>query len=281
MIRLGAHMSIAGGVDRALERGAWIGCDTVQIFLKNNMRWRGKKLTAAETRRFHAQRQATQIAPVFAHSCYLINLAAIHGPTLRRSIAAMIDEIQRATQLGVPFIVMHPGAHMGAGEKPGLRRVARSLNEVFRATRESPVRIALETTAGQGTNLGHRFEHLAEIMAAVAKPDRVAVCIDTCHLLAAGYDIRTPPGYRQTMNEFDRVVGLKHVVGFHLNDSKTPLGSRVDRHAHIGKGHIGLSGFRSVLRDGRWRGLPMVLETPKSDDLHEDVENLRVLRRLC
>ena len=274
-------MSIAGGVDRALERGASIGCDTIQIFLKNNMQWRGKKLTVAETQRFLAQQQATKIAPVFAHSCYLINLAAVHAPTLRRSITAMIDEIQRATQLGVPFIVMHPGSHVGAGERQGLRRIARSLDEVFRATRESPVKIALETTAGQGTNLGYRFEHLAEIMASVAKPERVAVCIDTCHLLAAGYDIRTPQGYRRTMEEFDRVVGSKRVVAFHLNDSKTPLGSRVDRHAHIGKGHIGLAGFRSVLRDARWRGLPMVLETPKSDDLHEDVENLRVLRRLC
>ncbi len=274
-------MSIAGGVDRALERGASIGCDTIQIFLKSNVQWRGKKLTAAETRRFHAQQQATKIAPVFAHSCYLINLAAVDARTLRRSIAAMIDEIQRATRLGLPFIVMHPGAHMGAGERSGLRRIARSLDEVFRATRESPVKIALETTAGQGTNLGYRFEHLAEIMALVAKPERVAVCVDTCHLLAAGYDIRTLQGYRQTMKEFDQVVGCKHVVAFHLNDSKTPLGSRVDRHAHVGKGQIGLAGFRRVLRDARWRGLPMVIETPKSDDLHEDVENLRVLRRLC
>ncbi|HUI05483.1 MAG TPA: deoxyribonuclease IV [Verrucomicrobiae bacterium] len=280
MIRLGAHMSIAGGVDRALERGASIGCDTIQVFLKSNRQWRGKKLTAAETQRFHVQQQATKIAPVFAHACYLINLAAAAGLTRRRSIAAMIDEIQRATQLGVPFIVMHPGAHLGAGERLGLRRVARSLDEVFRATRNSPVKIALETTAGQGSNLGYRFEHLAEIMGSVAAPERVAVCIDTCHLLAAGYDIRTPQGYRETMRKFDRVVGSNHVVGVHLNDSKAPLGSRVDRHAHIGQGHIGLSGFRSVLGDGRWRGLPMVLETPKSDDLHEDVENLRVLRRL-
>jgi len=281
MIRLGAHMSIAGGVNRALERGASIGCDTVQIFLKNNMQWRGKKLTVSEAERFRAQQQATKIRPVFAHSSYLINLAAVHAPTLRRSLAAMIDEIQRATVLGVPFIVMHPGAHMGAGERQGLRRIARSLNEIFRATRESPVKIALETTAGQGSNLGYRFEHLGEIMELVASPERVVVCIDTCHLLAAGYDIRTPRGYRTTMREFDRVVGSKHVVAFHLNDSITPLGSRVDRHAHIGKGHIGLDGFRCVVRDARWRGLPMVLETPKSDDLHEDVENLRVLRRLC
>ena len=273
-------MSIAGGVDRALERGASIGCDTIQIFLKNNMQWRGRKLTAAETRRFRAQQQATKIRPVFAHSSYLINLGAVHVSTLRCSIAAIIDEIRRATQLGVPFVVMHPGSHMGAGEEPGLRRIARSLDEVFRATPESSVKIALETTAGQGTNLGYRFEHLADIMAHVANPGRIAVCIDTCHLLAAGYDIRTPRSYHRTMREFDRIVGSRRVVAFHLNDSKTPLGSRVDRHAHIGQGHIGLAGFRCVVRDPRWRKLPMVLETPKSDDLHEDVENLRVLRRL-
>jgi deoxyribonuclease-4 len=280
MIRLGAHMSIAGGVDRALDRGAAIGCDTIQIFLKSNMQWRGKPLTRAEIRRFQARQRATAIRPVFAHACYLINLAAAQAPTLRRSIAALIDEVQRATRLGVPFVVLHPGSHMGAGERAGLRRVAHSLDEVFRSTRQSPVRLALETTAGQGTNLGHRFEHLADILALVANPDRIAVCIDTCHLLAAGYDIRTARGYRKTMDEFDRVVGCQHVVAFHLNDSKAPLGSRVDRHAHIGKGHIGLQGFRHLLRDARWRGLPMVLETPKSDDLHEDVENLRVLRRL-
>lgn len=194
------------------------------------------------------------------------------------SIAAMIDEIQRAELIGVPFIVMHPGAHMGASESRGLRRIARSLDEIFHATKRSRVKIALETTAGQGTNLGYRFEHLAEILARVTNPERLAVCIDTCHLHAAGYDIRTPRAYRKTMKEFDRIIGCKRVAAFHLNDSKTPFGSRVDRHAHIGKGQIGLSAFRCILRDPRWRKLPMVLETPKSDDLHEDVENLKVLR---
>jgi deoxyribonuclease-4 len=280
MPKLGAHMSIAGGVDRALERGASIGCDTVQIFLKNNMQWRGRQLLATEVQRFKLRQNETKIRPVFAHSSYLVNLAASNALFLRRSIAAMIDEIDRATQLGVPFIVMHPGAHMGVGERPGLRRIARSLDKIFRATRKSSVQIALETTAGQGTNLGYRFEHLAEVIALVKQPERMAVCIDTCHVHAAGYDIRTPSGYRKTMKEFDRVVGCGRVAAFHLNDSKTPLGSRVDRHAHIGKGQIGLAAFRCVVRDARWRKLPMVLETPKSDDLHEDVENLRVLRRL-
>jgi deoxyribonuclease-4 len=280
MVRLGAHMSIAGGVDRAVERGASIGCDTIQIFLKNNMQWRGKKLSAAEVVAFRERQQTAALRPVFAHSSYLINLAATNRLFLRRSMAALIDEIQRADALGVPFIVMHPGSHMGAGELRGLRQVVRSLNEVFKATRRSAVQVALETTAGQGSNLGHRFQHLADIINGVKQPARMAVCIDTCHVFAAGYDIRTLGGYRNTMRELERTIGSQRVVAFHLNDSKTPLGSRVDRHAHIGRGQIGLAGFRRVLRDRRWRNLPMVLETPKSADLHEDVENLRVLRGL-
>ncbi len=276
MVRLGAHMSIAGGVDRALERGASIGCDAIQIFLKNNMQWRGRKLSMAEVKRFRAARRG----PVFAHSTYLINLAATNPAFLRKSIAALIDEVERAAALDVPFIVMHPGAHMGAGETAGLKKVARSLDEIFRATPRCRVCIALETTAGQGTNLGYRFEHLAEIFQSSRHPGRLAVCVDTCHLFAAGYDIRTPRGYRQAMRALDHLVGYRQVVAFHLNDSKTLLGSRVDRHEHIGKGKIGLAGFRHVLRDRRWRDLPMVLETPKGEDLREDVENLRVLREL-
>lgn len=273
-------MSIAGGVDRAVERGASAGCDTVQIFLKNNRQWRGKPLPAAETARFHALQAETGIHPVFAHGSYLINLAATNPEVHRRSVAALIDEIHRATRLGVPWIVMHPGAHGGAGEDAGLKRIAGSLDHAFAEAPHSPVRVALETTAGQGTNLGWRFEHLAQILQLVGTPLRVAVCVDTCHLLAAGYDIRTPRAYGKTMKELDRLVGSRNVVALHLNDSKTPLGSRVDRHEHIGRGHVGLEGFRCLLADPRWRDVPMVLETPKSDDLHEDVENLRVLREL-
>jgi deoxyribonuclease-4 len=280
MVKLGAHMSIAGGVARALERGVAIGCDAIQIFLKNNMQWRGPKISTDEATKFRALRITTGIAPVFAHSCYLINLAATNTRFLRQSIAATVEEIQRAALLGVPFIVVHPGAHLDAGEEAGLRRCARSLDEIFRATARSGVRIALETTAGQGTNLGFRLEHLAEIFQLVDNPRRLAVCVDTCHLFAAGYDIRTPKGYAKTMDDLDRRVGIRQVVAIHLNDSKMPIGSRVDRHEHIGKGHIGLNAFRRILRDPRWDGLPMVLETPKSDDLHEDVENLQVLRSL-
>jgi deoxyribonuclease-4 len=262
-------MSIAGGFGLAIERGLSIGCGAIQIFLKNATQWRGRNITGTEARRF---RQARGALPVFAHSSYLINLG-VENP---RSVAALADEIRRADLLGVPFIVMHPGAHLGTGEAAGLESVARNLDAVFAATPLSTVRIALETTAGQGSCLGHRFEHLAAIIQSSHHPDRLAVCVDTCHLFAAGYDITTRRGYEAAMRQLD---GLP-VVAFHLNDSKKPLGSRVDRHEHIGRGLIGLEAFRCVLRDARWRGLPMVLETPKGEEMREDVENLRVLRGL-
>jgi deoxyribonuclease IV len=281
MLNLGAHMSIAGGVDRALERGASIGCSAIQIFLKNNMQWLGKKFSKTEIVRFHENQKITGMRTVFAHSSYLINLAATNRSFRKRSIESLVDEIERATVLGVPFIVMHPGAHMGAGEVAGLRAVAESLDAAFEATPESKVRIALETTAGQGSSLGCRFEHLAEIFQTCRYPSRLAVCVDTCHVFAAGYDIRTATGYEATMKRLCRLVGRKQVVAFHLNDSKKPLGSRVDRHEHIGKGMLGSAAFRYLLNDKRWDGLPMVLETPKGPDLAEDVVNLRRLRRLC
>ena len=265
----GAHMSISGGVDLALERGVSIGCDIVQIFLKNNMQWTGNPFTAAEVARFKAHR-----LPAFAHSSYLINIAATNPTFRRKSIAALIDEIERAAQLGLPFIVLHPGA---LGD---LRTATQSLDEAFAATKRRPVKIALETTAGQGSCLGHLFAQLATIIQAAQHPTRLAVCVDTCHIFAAGYDIRTPRGYRAAVEEMDQTFGCKQIVAFHLNDSKKPLGSRVDRHEQIGKGHLGLPAFRNVVRDERWRDLPMVLETPKGPDLAEDVVNLRVLRRL-
>ena len=269
MPKLGAHMSITGGVDRALERGATVGCHAVQIFLKNNMQWAGKSLDPDEISRFRQHR-----LPVFAHSSYLINPASLNPVFRSKSIVALIDEINRATLLGLPFIVLHPGA------QGDLQAAAQSLDEAFVATKHSPVKIALETTAGQGTCLGHRFEHLAAIFQFSKYPARLAVCVDTCHIFAAGYDIRTSKGYRATVCEMEQTFGCDKIAAFHLNDSKKPLGSRVDRHEHIGKGHLGLPAFRNVLRDERWQDLPMVLETPKGPDLAEDIENLRVLRRL-
>ena len=273
-------MSIAGGLPRAVERGASIGCDAIQIFLKNNMQWTGRPLADEEAHQFRLRQSEIGGEVAFAHSSYLINLGTRVERLRARSVVALTDEVQRASRLGVPFIVVHPGAHMGAGETAGLQRVAQSLGEVLTATPDSRVRIALETTAGQGTCLGHRFEHLAGIIQLVGDAPRLAVCVDTCHIFAAGYDIRTARAYKMTMTQFDRIIGCERVVAFHLNDSKTPFNSRVDRHEHIGNGHLGLGAFRHVLRDPRWDGLPMVLETPKSADLHEDVTNLRVLRSL-
>ena len=270
MLTLGSHMSITGGVDCALERGASIGCGVVQIFLKNNMQWAGKPFATDEIARFRKLN-----LPAFAHSSYLINPASLNPEFRRKSVVALMDEINRATLLGVPFIVLHPGA------QGDLRAAVESLDEALAATKSSPVKIALETTAGQGSCLGHRFEHLATIIQSSKHPGRLAVCVDTCHIFAAGYDIRTAQGYRTTIAEMDQTFGTEQIVAFHLNDSKKPLGSRVDRHEHIGKGHLGLSAFRHVLRDERWRHLPMVLETPKGPDLAEDVVNLAVLRRLA
>jgi deoxyribonuclease-4 len=276
-------MSIAGGADKAIERGRLTGCEAVQIFTRGNMQWRSRPLRAEEIAAFKKLRADAGIAPVFAHDSYLINLGATNPVTLRMSIEAMVDELQRAGALGLPFVVSHPGAHMGAGEDAGLRRIAESLKEVFRQTRGSPVKVALETTAGQGTNLGYRFEHLADLIARVG-PERLAVCVDTCHLLAAGYDIRTPRTFAAVAKEFGRVIGWKFLAALHLNDSKTPLGSRVDRHEHIGKGHVGREAFRLVLNHPHFSRVPGVLETPKGN--FEDVSpldkaNLRLLRSLA
>lgn len=279
-MKFGAHMSTSGGVWKSLERGASIGCEIVQIFVKSNMRWFGAPHGAADVLKFAQERKARKFAAVFGHTGYLINAASPAGANRDNSIKSLIQEIEFATALGLPFLVMHPGAHMGAGEKQGIKRAIAGLNEAFRATRKSAVRIALENTAGQGSCLGYRIEHLAAVYDGVKDPERLAVCLDTCHFFAAGYDIHAPKGWDAALKEVDRLVGLKQVVAFHLNDSKTDLGSRVDRHEHIGKGKIGLDGFRHIVNDPRLRKCPGCLETPKSDDLHEDVENLATLRSL-
>lgn len=273
-------MSASGGVWRALERGASIGCEIVQIFVKNNMQWFGKPHPPGDVAKFAELRKASRFAAVFAHTGYLINVASPPGANRDNSLKSLIQEIGFATALDLPFLVMHPGAHCGTGEKEGLRQAVAGLNEAFAATRPSKVRIALENTAGQGSCLGYRIEHLAEIYDRVKRPERLAMCLDTAHFLASGCDIRTPKGWEAALKEVDRLVGLKQVVAFHLNDSKTDLGSRVDRHEHIGKGKIGLEGFRHIVNDSRLRKCPGCIETPKSDDLLADVENLKTLRGL-
>ena len=278
---LGAHMSIAGGVDQAILRGHSIGCQTIQIFTKNNNQWDGKALSADGTEQFKRLRQEKGIHPVLAHDAYLINLASPNPIVYKKSLKAFGDELIRAEQLGIEFLVMHPGAHLGKGEEWGLRRIAESIGMALEQYSPSfKVRVLLEITAGQGSNVGYRFEHLAQILKLVSRPDRMGICLDTCHLFAAGYDIRTEKGYQKVMKQFDDMIGIDQIKAFHLNDSKKGLACRVDRHEHIGKGAIGLEGFRALLNDPRFEKIPMVLETPKGADMKEDVMNLAVLRQL-
>jgi len=273
-------MSIAGGLDRAIERGQSLGCRTIQIFTKNSNQWKSKPLTNDAVEAFRRAWAESGIGPVFAHDSYLINLASPDAEKHRKSMKAFLDEMRRAERLGLAYLVMHPGSHLSSGESKGLRKIARSLDRLHRQTAGFNLIVLLETTAGQGTNLGHRFEHLAEIIDQVEQPERLGVCFDTCHALAAGYDIRSAAGYRKVMREFDRVLGLERLRVFHLNDSKKPLDSRVDRHEHIGKGQLGLEPFRLILNDRRFKKVPKVLETPKGPEMEEDRVNLQILRDL-
>jgi len=275
-------MSIAGGLDRAPLRGRQVGCDTIQVFTKSNRQWRAKRLSDREVQAFRANLKATGIGPVVAHDCYLVNLAAARPSLWKKSVAAFREEMDRAGRLGIPYLVTHPGSHAGAGEAEGIRRVGEALNVLHAALpRHGGVQILLETTAGQGSSLGYRFEQLAAILDRVVRADRVGICLDTCHVFAAGYDIRTTDGYRKTMRELDACLGLPRLKAIHLNDSLQGLGSRVDRHAHIGDGRMGLEPFRCLVNDPALRGIPMILETPKDDDfVKADRRNLARLRRL-
>lgn len=275
-------MSIAGGMDKAVERARIVGCDALQVFTKNNNQWRAAPFRDGEVEAFRRGLEETGIGPVVAHDGYLINLAARVRPLWKKSLAAFIVELERCATLGIPSLVAHPGAHGGAGEAEGIQRAAEAL-EASLAAVAGPM-VLLEVTAGQGTSLGWRFDHLAAIRAAVGTlaRRRVGVCLDTCHLFAAGYDFRTPAGYRALRREMDATLGAGLVRAIHLNDSKKCLGSRVDRHDHIGRGQIGLPGFRQFVRDRAWRGVPMLLETPKEPDFRRtDRRNLSVLRRLA
>jgi deoxyribonuclease-4 len=279
-MKFGAHMSTSGGVWKALDRGESIGCEIVQLFVKNNMQWFGRPYQAGDVAEYRKRLVPGKFACVFGHSGYLINLAAPPSANRDKSVESLIQEIQLATEIELPFLVLHPGAHLGAGEGPGIEQAVQGLNEVFRATRSSRVRIALENTAGQGSCLGCDVQHLAAIYEKVDNPERLGICLDTAHLFAAGYDVRTGKGWNKAIGEVHATIGLKEILAFHLNDSKTDLGSRVDRHAHIGQGKIGREGFRHIVNDDRFLDHAGCLETPKSGDLHEDVENLKVLRSL-
>ena len=273
---LGAHMSIGGGPAKALERGRSIGCSAIQIFVKNNMQWFAKPFAEGELSSYHDYPDRPKL--VFGHTSYLINPGAKNPDFREKSIRALAEELARADQLGLPFLVLHPGAHMGDGEETGLNRIVSSLDEVFAVG--GKCRIALEITAGQGTSLGCRFEHLATIIERSKFQERLTTCLDTAHLFAAGFDISTAKGFWDALKKFDQIIGRDRLSAWHLNDSKTVLGSRVDRHDHIGKGKIGLAPFREIMRSGEFAAIPKVLETPKEEDLKEDVENMKVLRGL-
>jgi deoxyribonuclease IV len=277
---LGAHMSIAGGTPRAVERARKAGCNVIQIFVKNSNQWKGKPLSDAEVEEFVRKRTAARLVHAVAHTCYLINLASPEGTFRRQSLDTFLDELQRADRLGLSHLVVHPGAHLGHGEAAGITRISRALDEVCERAAQGGIGIALEGTAGQGTSLGYRFGHLRDILAGCRYPERVFICLDSCHLFAAGHDLRSREGYLGTMESFERLVGLAKLKVLHLNDSKKDLGSRVDRHEHIGKGRMGVEAFRWFLNDPRLLQVPKVIETPKGLTLREDKRNLRLLRSL-
>ena len=278
----GSHMSIAGGCDRAVRAAGAVGFETVQLFTKNNNQWKAPPLSDLHVATFRAALLETGIVDPVAHTSYLINLASPDDTLWEKSIEALAVEAQRCEVLGIPDLVVHPGAHMGEGEEAGVVRIARALDQVHRRTKGLRVLIDLETTAGQGTNLGYRFEHLRDILDRVEQSERLGVCVDTCHIFAAGYSLATPGEYDETIDRLDRAVGLKRVRAWHLNDSCRECGSRVDRHAGIGAGYMGLKPFRHLVNDLRFRDLPMILETPKGIDQGEDLDerNLKTLRRL-
>ena len=276
----GAHFSVAGGPVNAVKECVAHGADAVQIFTKNASQWAGKPITDADATAFRAAVVAAGVRFPTAHDSYLINLATADDALFEKSVAAFADEIRRADRLGLTYLVTHPGAHVGSGEAAGLARVVTGLNEALSRTPGSQVTVLLETTAGQGTCLGATFDHLATILAGVATPARFGVCLDTCHVFAAGYDLRTAAGYAQVFAEFAAVVGLDRLKLFHVNDSAKPLGSRVDRHAGLGLGEIGPEAFRLLATDRRFADLPMILETPKEDAAGNAMDgvNLGLLR---
>ena len=277
---LGAHMSIAGGLHLAFTRIQEVQGESLQIFLSNQRQWQTVPLTSEVVEDFRQQWKENGYMPVAAHDSYLINLAAPDPTTLEKSVAAFADELERAAALEIPFLITHPGSHRGLGVEAGLERLVENMDRAITRSKTSTVMVLIENTAGQGTNLGSTFEEISFIISESQYGEGLGVCLDTSHAFAAGYDIRTRLTYEDTISKFDQIIGLEKLKFFHINDSKRPLGSRVDRHEHIGKGEIGLAGFRLLLNDPRFQHHPMVLETPKGKDLKEDKKNLKVLRSL-
>lgn len=277
---LGAHMSIAGGLHLAIERAVAAGCGVVQIFTRNSNQWRGKPVSDEAAALFKGRFALSGLHEAVSHDIYLINLAAPEGEIRDKSLAAFQDELETCARLGIMKVVMHPGSHLTDTAETGLERVVAAFDRLFDLVPQFEGKVLLETTAGQGTNLGRTFEELQAIISGSRHGKRFGVCFDTCHTFAAGYDLTTPGGYADAMNQFDRVIGLDRLECFHFNDSKKGLGSRVDRHEHIGKGELGLEPFRHILNDPRFATVPKILETPKGDNEEMDAVNLATLRGL-
>lgn len=283
MAILGAHKSIGGGLDKAVQRAAQSGCDCLQLFTKNCSQWRSRPVTRQQAEQFQKALRQSGMRHPLAHDSYLINLASPDRTLWQRSIHAFVEELRRAQTLGIPYVVTHPGAYTTGNEASGINRIVKALDEIHHRAQAIRVKCLLETTAGQGTSLGWRFEHLAQILASVKEPERLGVCFDTCHVFAAGYPLTGGDAFYATLDQFDKTIGLCRIKAFHLNDSHRECGSRVDRHAHIGRGRIGLDAFRLLLCEPRFQEVPMYLETPKGieDGVDLDEVNLRVLRGLA
>ena len=277
---LGAHTSTAGGVSKSIERAEKLGFTAIQIFTKNNNRWFQKQLDEKEISKFRINLKNSNIKFVVSHDSYLINLCAKDKSILRKSREAFLDELTRCEQLGIPYLNFHPGSHLGAGEKEGIKLIVESLNIIHNKTKHFKVSSMLEATAGAGTAIGYRFEQLREIIDLVDNKKRMSVCIDTAHIFAAGYDIKNLKNYKKVIKEFDEIIGLERLKCFHMNDSKKELGSRRDRHEHIGKGFIGKDGFANIMNDKRLKNIPKILETPKGKQMKEDIRNLKTLLSL-
>jgi deoxyribonuclease-4 len=280
---LGVHFSIAGGLTRALDEAAAYGCPVLQMFTKNASTWKEREVDAAESEAFRRRREALGIQFAAAHTAYLINLAAGDADLRRRSREALRSELERSARLGLDAVVLHPGSHTGDGLEKGIERIQEGIDTVMAAVPDAGCRLLLETTAGQGTGIGHRFEQLAAIRDGLASRQRIGFCLDTAHIFAAGYDLRDAAALEKTLNEFDAILGLADLKLIHLNDSLKPLGSRVDRHAAIGAGHIGAAAFALIIREPRLTAVPKIIETPKHDDAGRDMDqvNLALLRSLA
>ncbi len=281
MIILGAHLSIAGGLHKSLELADKYNCNALQIFTKNSNTWKERVLKEEEIVKFRKRRKKLKIQQIASHTSYLINIASPDRELWTKSVEALEKELFRSALLKIPMVVLHPGAHRGTGEKAGISRITAAINDVFEKTATTNTVLLLETTAGQGTQIGYRFEQLAEIAETVENKERLGFCLDTCHIFAAGYDIRDTSSYEKTLKEFNQILGLNRLFLMHLNDSKKPLGSKVDRHEHIGEGHIGGNAFRLIMNDHRLENIPKIIETPKlKEGIEQDPVNLERLRNM-